>query len=222
MKENKIVVFANKKGGVGKSTCCIALADYLTLAKVPVVVVDADNFQPSIVDLREEDSHEFEGEAPWQILSLDTSKKKTVLDGLDLYKQIPGTVLIDCPGNISDDAVKYIYAAADVIVIPMDFSTMTVQATKSFAELLQRMKDAGAVKAKLYFLPNKFDERRKQLRREEIKSQLGSYGYVGTRINNRADIERISTYNFPAKLKGYFRFAYEDLTQFIYDKKIVL
>lgn len=229
--KNKIIAFANMKGGVGKSSICIALADYLTLAGVPVVVVDAD-LQQSIATLREQEKEKYkDAPEPWQILPLDTTysndkgkknvvnKIKETLSGL---KQVPATILIDCPGNASDDAVKYIYNAADVIVVPMDFTAITVNTTKSFATLLKAMQDNSLTNAKIFFLPNKYDERRKQLKREEIKSQLSTYGYVGTRINNRADIERISTFVFPSKIKGFFKFAFENLTQFVYGKKIIL
>ena len=71
--ENKIIAFANMKGGVGKSSLCIALANYLTMAKIPVVVVDAD-LQQTIATLREDEKQEYQDTPePWRILSLDTS-----------------------------------------------------------------------------------------------------------------------------------------------------
>ena len=41
-KKNKIIVFANQKGGVGKSTLCILLADYLAYWKKDVCIIDTD------------------------------------------------------------------------------------------------------------------------------------------------------------------------------------
>lgn len=41
-KKNKIIVFANQKGGVGKSTLCILLADYLAYWKKNVCIIDTD------------------------------------------------------------------------------------------------------------------------------------------------------------------------------------
>lgn len=227
--ENKIIAFANMKGGVGKSSVCIALADWLTMAGVPTVVVDAD-LQQSIASLRDREKDSYKGqEAPWQIMKLNTTYfddkgKKQVEENirqtLDKIRKIPATFLIDCPGNASDDPVKYIYNAADVIVIPMDFTAITVDSTEKFASLLQRMKDAGLVSAKIYFLPNKYDERRKQVLRDEVKGRLKKFGYLGTRINNRSDIERISTYSFPSRIRGFFKYAFEALIQFVYGKAV--
>ncbi|MST85939.1 ParA family protein [Hallella mizrahii] len=229
--ENKIIAFANMKGGVGKSSLCIALANYLTMAKIPVVVVDAD-LQQTIATLREDEKQEYQDTPePWRILSLDTSysndkEKKNIIEGiketLAKLKSVPATILIDCPGNASDDAIKYIYNAADVVVVPMDFTRITVNTTKTFAEMLQTMKAAKLMRANVYFQPNKYDERRKQLQRDEVKNMLKTFGYIGTRVNNRSDIERISTYTFPSKLRGFFRFPFEAMTEFIYGKKIIL
>ena len=41
-KKNRIIVFANQKGGVGKSTLCILLADYLAYWKKDVCIIDTD------------------------------------------------------------------------------------------------------------------------------------------------------------------------------------
>jgi chromosome partitioning protein len=229
--ENKIIAFANMKGGVGKSSLCIALANYLTMAKIPVVVVDAD-LQQTIATLREDEKQEYQDTPePWRILSLDTSysndkEKKNIIEGikktLAKLKSVPATILIDCPGNASDDAIKYIYNAADVVVVPMDFTRITVNTTKTFAEMLQTMKSSKLMKANVYFQPNKYDERRKQLQRDEVKHIFKEYGYMGTRVNNRSDIERISTYAFPSKVRGFFRYPFEALAEFIYGKKITL
>lgn len=219
------------KGGVGKSSLCMALANYLTMARKAVVVVDAD-LQQTITTLREQEKQEYkDAPEPWRVISLDTSysndkEKIKVIDRikgtLSKLKNVPATILIDCPGNASDDAVKYIYNAADVIVVPMDFTRITVNTTKAFAEMLNAMKEAKLMKADVYFQPNKYDERRKQMQREEVKHMLKPFGYIGTRVNNRSDIERISTYTFPSKIRGFFRYPLEAMTEFIYGEKTTI
>ena len=57
-KKNKIIVFANQKGGVGKSTLCILLADYLAYWKKDVCIIDTD-FQQSATLQREQDRQVF-------------------------------------------------------------------------------------------------------------------------------------------------------------------
>ena len=53
-KNNKIIVFANQKGGVGKSTLCILLANYLSYWKKDVCIIDTD-LQQSASLQREQD-----------------------------------------------------------------------------------------------------------------------------------------------------------------------
>ena len=56
--KNKIIVFANQKGGVGKSTLCILLANYLTYWKKDVCIIDTD-IQQSATLQREQDKQTF-------------------------------------------------------------------------------------------------------------------------------------------------------------------
>lgn len=43
VKDNKIILFANQKGGVGKTTLCGLFANYLAVnQRVPLLVIDAD------------------------------------------------------------------------------------------------------------------------------------------------------------------------------------
>ena len=43
VKDNKIILFANQKGGVGKTTLCGLFSNYLSVIReVPLLVVDAD------------------------------------------------------------------------------------------------------------------------------------------------------------------------------------
>lgn len=40
--KNRIVIFSNIKGGVGKTTLCALLASYLAEKGYPVIAIDAD------------------------------------------------------------------------------------------------------------------------------------------------------------------------------------
>ena len=169
--ENKIVVFANQKGGVGKTSLAISLAHWLTLGNIPVLFVDAD-LQQSAATLRQEDSENFSTPEPWKIYSLDITSKTEVKEMLSKLKNLPGTVIIDSPGSLDNDNVKYIFNAADVIVIPIEYSRVAIDSTAKFAEVLKKMEDAGFLSGKVYYLPNKFDERSRKVDRSEIVNRL--------------------------------------------------
>lgn len=51
---NRIIVFANQKGGVGKTTLCTLFANYLAEIKQPVLVIDCDG-QQTIFEKRQAD-----------------------------------------------------------------------------------------------------------------------------------------------------------------------
>ena len=51
---NKIFIFANQKGGVGKTTLCTLFANYLVAKNIPVLVIDCDG-QQTIFEKRKVD-----------------------------------------------------------------------------------------------------------------------------------------------------------------------
>ena len=58
--KNKKVVFANQKGGVGKSTLCILFANYLASKGKDVCIIDTD-LQKTILMQRQKDAQLYEG-----------------------------------------------------------------------------------------------------------------------------------------------------------------
>ena len=81
--ENKIILFTNIKGGVGKTTLCSLFATYLAQKGIPVAVMDAD-IQQSLFRHRKRELEELQKQVddgileeikkmPWQIQSINTS-----------------------------------------------------------------------------------------------------------------------------------------------------
>ena len=109
-KKNKIIVFANQKGGVGKSTLCILLADYLVYWKKDVCIIDTD-LQQSATLQREQYKQTFGEEEPYSILSFEVSDPKTLLMLMENAQSQDGFILFDEPSTIKDDglAPMFIY-----------------------------------------------------------------------------------------------------------------
>lgn len=211
---NRIIVFANQKGGVGKSTLCILFADYLASLKFPVAVIDAD-LQQSIVAQRLRElklSGLDEEKVPWDAVALNTSNVADVKDAMAAAQEFPGTILIDAPGNLADDNLVPIYADADYIIGPMSYHPNVVDSTRRFAVVMQQLKDSLDLKFKIWFLPNRIDDRKKadleQLKLDAWKA-LHNYGDLLTRINDRAFLERCSTLSLTIQQKGAVQFAFD-------------
>ena len=212
--KNRIIVFANQKGGVGKSTMCILFADYLAEKRQAAAVIDADLQQTIVVQRqRELEASGLDAEkVPWDAVSLETGNLADVKEAMAAAREFPGTILIDAPGNLADDNLVPIFASADYIIVPMSYHPNVVDSTRRFAEVMQQLKESLGLQFKIWFLPNRIDDRKKadleQLKRDTWKA-LHDYGDILTRINDRAYLERCSTLSLNGQQSGAVRYAFD-------------
>lgn len=213
MKEqNRIIVFANQKGGVGKSTLCMMFANFLAGRGEPVAIIDADLQQTIFEQRQSELKASPNADTPWDVVSVDTTVLANVEEAMKMATTFPGTILIDVPGNISDDNLLPIYANANYIISPITYHPNVVNSTKKFADIMEQVKKALNVNFKIWFVPNMIDDRKK-LNLDELKhnawESLHRHGAILTRINNRAWLERTSTLSLTSQQIGSVKYAFE-------------
>lgn len=190
--ENRIVLFSNIKGGVGKTTLCALFASYLAEKGIPVFAMDAD-LQASLYRHRQrEKDADPDSSTPWAVEMLNTSNGQKLEETISKLKNVPGIVLIDCPGNLNDRNLEHIYRAADIAVIPMSYDADTIDATGIFVKAFKTISPA-----KLIFVPNrintsegKAEELRQRTQTTEI---LGLIGTVTPRIKQSVVVKRYTT-----------------------------
>lgn len=188
MKDNKIILFSNIKGGVGKSTLCILFAHYLTAKGYPVAVVDAD-IQRTIVRQRKRDvERNPEEKHSWEAVSVfDFDPDGKVDRIMPVLKKQEGWILVDCPGNMEADRLIPLFTSADVVVIPTTYEEPDLDATLSlFVPVLRKLN----ADAKLVFVPNRINEKL-QKNMEDIKAarrkameQIKKFGHLTARIKD--------------------------------------
>ena len=176
---NKIIAFANQKGGVGKTTLCILFADYLAWKKKGVVLLDADD-QRSVTTKREKDVEFFGEEPPYEVQHVGIQDIDYMQRLMANARQIDGTVIIDCPGNVRDDGLLPIFTQADAIVIPFEYEDICLEATTDFVNLLNTIKQKVGGSAKYIFVPNKLQSSFGTAAEVSMWKQCASmYGMVG-------------------------------------------
>ena len=115
--ENRIIIFSNIKGGVGKTTLCALFASYLAENGYPVIAIDAD-LQASLYRHRQREKDVApDVQIPWGVELLDTANREHLERVMGKLKNVPGIVLIDCPGNLNDRNLEYIYKTADAAIV---------------------------------------------------------------------------------------------------------
>lgn len=218
---NRLIVFANQKGGVGKTTLCMLFASYLADRKKKVLVVDAD-LQRSIYAQRETDLLEYgdDVKVPYNVQAFQITNPENVQKLMDTTRQLPGTVLFDSPGNISEDGLLPMFLNADAIVCPYLYDGKTLNSTGVFIQVITKLKARyPQMTAQLVFMPNRIDARvgtRRELDMWRRTDDLfRSFGVVTPRIASRQSITRVDSINFTNDdrniVKPAFDFLYKKL-----------
>ena len=121
-----VVLVANPKGGVGKSTLATNIAGYFASRGHAVMLGDIDRQQSSRLWLG------LRPPAAAPIRSWDASA-----DG-DLLKPPPGTThaVLDSPAGLHGKRLKEVLGLADTVVVPLQPSIFDIYATRDFLDRL--------------------------------------------------------------------------------------
>lgn len=214
MKNHKIV-FANQKGGVGKSTLCMLFANYLAWKKQDVCLIDTD-LQKTIMMQRKKDREIYEDmEEPYTVQDFDVQDPELMQQLMESASQTDGFVLFDSPGNVSEDGLVPMFTGADFIICPYEYEEKTLDSTGTFIQVINALRQTTPeMTARLFFVPNRIDVRigtadelRMWKQTDAIFKQLGA---VTPRITARASLKRINTFEISASqrdaVKGAFDF----------------
>ncbi len=199
------IVFGNQKGGVGKSTLCIMLANYLTLVKKKQVLVMDMDFQKSIDERRQDDRIDFKGEFPYEVLPIETTDYKHYADQL---KGLDDIILIDLPGKIDDDSLIPILKDADYVVCPFDYEKSVFSSTGQFATVVKYFDNDK----KIFFVPNRIKSSINYDIKAKVDAELLKFGMITKYITDRVTLKRINTFEIgEEQIK-----VVEDVFDFIY------
>ena len=92
IRENKILLFANQKGGVGKTTLCGLFANYLAVnQRVPLLVIDADP-QQTFYGRRKDDLRK-EQDISYKVQSMTIKNPESTHVIMQNLRTLPGTTL---------------------------------------------------------------------------------------------------------------------------------
>ena len=191
-KMNRIILFTNIKGGVGKTSTCALFAQYLYECGYPVMALDAD-IQASLSRHRERElAATPDVTVPWEVSTIDTTDRQSLQSSIVEAKKFEGIVLIDMPGTLNASNLDLLYTMADLAVVPISYDFDTIDATGIFIKVIKRVKDI-----QLVFLPNRINSTENRAdemkQREDTVKILGKIGKVTPRIKQSVVIKRYST-----------------------------
>jgi chromosome partitioning protein len=199
-----VIIIGNQKGGAGKSTLTLLLANYLTDTKgCTVTVLDMD-YQQSISQ-KFEKAKILENEEPYQVLAYS----------LHDFPQMEGTikknpkdiVLIDLPGKLDDDGLIRVFKAADIAICPFSYDEFSFESTVPFALVLKKI----SPKVQVLFVPNRIKANVRYEIKEEVNEQLNQIGIVTASIGDRIDFQRINTFQTPVAVQAVIVPVFEQI-----------
>lgn len=230
MGENKIIVVANQKGGVGKSTVCMSLANYLAKElKFRVgAIIDTDP-QQSLMKKRETDRQK-NADSPnvplYNVISFDLRNYTKIPDLVDELRKTDMIYIFDTPGNL-EQSVQVQLLMADIILCPFNFDTLIIESTTQFLIFWNNLKDYLSTTqglnsfATVFLIPMMKDDRigtKRELELwQDIRDDFSRSAIVTPQINYCADMKRCDTMGLTKLQKQSVQNTFDFILEQIYN-----
>lgn len=224
---NFITMFANQKGGVGKSTLCLSYATYLTEVKgIRLVVIDADP-QHSTYRKWKQDCDDHPNAKPlYNVVTFDDldNEQETIDFIKDLRKQ-DYSFIIDTPGNMGLAGLIHLAHAVDVIATPVQYEKLCARSTNAFINFVLDLCDKVSPNElkKIAFIPNMHQKRwgnkEESIFVKQTEEDYSNIGLLLPRIPLSPEMRRLSIYGLTNKQKEIVGPCFEKLCDFTYNQQ---
>ena len=200
-----VILIGNQKGGAGKSTLTLLLANFLTLVKQRnVLVIDMDHQQS--VAQKYEKSKITDNALPYEVMAADLSDYPSMHELLNATATNQ-VVLIDLPGKLDDDGLIKIFQAAHWVICPFGYDELSFESTIFFSVVLQKLNP----RAMITYIPNRVKANVRYELRQDVDEQLNNFGQVTEPLPDRIDFQRVSTFHTPQSLDPVVGPVFEQL-----------
>jgi len=199
-----IILIGNQKGGAGKSTVTLLLANYLVQAKMKEVTVIDMDYQQSIAQ-KYERAKLLENTEPYTVVAASLEH----FPGMKniLCTEEAQVVLIDLPGKLDDDGLIAVFESADLVICPFSYDEFSFESTVLFSVVLRKIN----TKVPIAYVPNRVKATVKYETRNEVDQQLAKLGKVTTPLPDRIDFQRVSTFQTPLAILPAVLNAFEPI-----------
>lgn len=123
-----IISFGHKKGGVGKSTLVINLANYFYQMNHKIAVIDCDDRDVTAMKVKNQRK---EDEESYDIIALPPTKLGEYIEDFLIEYEY---VFLDLPGNLAQPGVFTAYTYVDYIFIPTRTTDTDMSSTNEFIQ----------------------------------------------------------------------------------------
>ncbi len=185
-----IIIIGNQKGGSGKSTLTLLLANYLTLAKKSKVTVIDMDYQQSIAQ-KFEKAKLLENEEPYEVIAAALEDYPDLLEVLTGNSQ--DIILIDLPGKLDDDGLIPVFQSADLVVCPFAYDEFSFESTILFSVVLTKINP----QVNIVYVPNRIKANVKYETQADVDAQLAKFGSLTQSLPDRIDFQRTNTMMTP-------------------------
>jgi len=211
-----ILTVANQKGGAGKSTLVIALANYLSKIGKELIVVDFD-FQQTVYTLWKMDCDTYKTQL-YNVVKIKLKEAKEVEKILNIAVKNKDKIFVfDLPGKIDEKNIFPILKNSDKVIVPFSYDKSTFESTYTFTQVLNH-KSIGVKAEDILFVPNRIKTSAKFADKEKIYKALNEYGTITNEIPDRVAFQRIETHKLSADVNNACEEVFIDILNLAYGK----
>lgn len=185
-----IITFATQKGGAGKTTLAIAFSNYLSITSERKINVFDFDYQKSFhTKWTEDELLEIPKIYDVDVLGEDGEKPFEDLESLFALKDSEDINIFDLAGTL-DEKYTDLLIYSDLIIIPFEYSDVSVKSTLVFKNLLGLI----GSEADRIFIRSKYDKGYNYLNQKEMDEEISKYGnLIESPVFKRNCLQTINT-----------------------------
>lgn len=188
-----IILFANQKGGVGKSTLAVLFSNFAVQKRKRKVKVFDMDFQQSLYN-KHLNSDQLENEKLYEV------ELSSIPGFKSIHKravQEPKTLtVIDLAGKMDDDNLVQVFKGCELIICPFFYDEYSVTSTFEFCYVVKKLNPSS----RIILVPNRVKSSVKYETLESVNQALSQFGELTTPISDRIDFQRLTTTYTPESL----------------------